>query len=253
MAVFDLNAMKMEIIEGLTYVGSNPILLMINNECHVILGSNSKCHYKLNLNQKRLDLVYEFAHLSAGLHENGAVHIKSKNMLLLFGGYDYKTDNQFNEIWKFDLSTGNKWVKLQDIKLPKKMSNFAWVLTKNEQYMIIFGGYCGERMKNIFILDLNEMKFYCSNVRLCDQGYPCAVSMHSGINSDLLIAGFIRNVSKEYDMNIPLELMKLFHTFFDSEIVYLVHHSYNKKDRLYQVELNDILKEKSTDLSLDCF
>ncbi len=250
---FNLNTMKMEIIEGLTDVGSNPILLMINNKCHIILGSNSKCHYVYKPELKELDKIFTFDHLELGLCEHEVVHIQSKNKLLLFGGYDDMDGSEFDEIWECDVSEPDsecKWTKLKDLTLPIKMSNFSCVLSKNEDYLVIFGA--GDLVQNFFILDLNEMKFYTSKIKPDDTGNPHAVLMYDEKSDDLIVAGFIRMVSKENDMNIPLGLMQVFHMFFDSEMLYLLYRSFNTKDRLYEIELNDILDEK-IDASLTHF
>ena len=195
------------------------------------------CHYKYNSTHKKLDKIFEFTHFSLGLHEHGAVHLKSQNKLLLFGGYDHVARVQFDDIWEYDLSAANienKWVKYKDIKLPMKMSQFAWVLTKNEDYIIIFAGYClglgnlGARFKNILILDLKQMKFYSSKIKMTGDGYACAVLMYGRETDDRVISGYIRNIQKEYDMIIPSELMTLFELYLKVETIYAAHHFGNK-------------------------
>ena len=250
--IFNLDERQMNIIENVPYLGCNPSLLMINNQCHIILGSRSQFHWKYNSETKKIDKISQFTHLSAGLHKHGIVHIKSKNMLLLFGGYDPDQGHQFDDIWKFDLSQlnkdykENKWIKIDDIKLPLKMSSFAWILSKNENYLVTFSGYSKaheKRIKNIFILNLKENKFYCSKVQWTKNRVLNAVLMHDQC-SDVLIAGFIRKISDEYNINIPPELMYLFAMYIVSETVHLIDPNCH-----YAVELNDILNDMTEDLT----
>ena len=134
------------------------------------------------------------------------------------------------------------------------MSNFGWILSKDEQYLIIFGGENTnlDRLANIFILNLNNMIFYQSAMRLCHKGVVKAVSVKNEKDA-ALVAGFIRTVSREYDVYIPSELVPLFNSYFDAEMIYLLHDQNldGKVTMLCKIQLNDILKNKSSDLHLD--
>ena len=52
----------------------------------------------------------------------------------------------YDQIWEYDVNSaenaGNcgSWAKLNDVKLPIELTNFSWVMSKNEDYLIIFGG-----------------------------------------------------------------------------------------------------------------
>ena len=105
------------------------------------------------------------------------------------------------------------------------IKDFGWILSRNDQYLVLFGGYdCrhgfSNRNSNIFILDLNDMKFYKSSIKLSKGGRKRAIT--TSMNYNVLIFGYIRNISKEYKMNIPQDLFKIFDSYFDSEMVYLL-------------------------------
>ena len=207
MTNIDLNTMKIKAHEITQDIGLDPVVLMIQNECHVILGDESEHHYKWNAKSKALDDIFEFSeeNFNEGLSDHGVIYIKSQNKLLLFGGTD--EEECYDDIWEYDMNS--KWSKLDDIKLPLAMSHFTWIMTRNEEYLIIFGGedIFSERIKNIYILDLNDMIFYSSNIKLNWRWSSTkAISMHDE-NSIVLISGFIRIISKEYDMVIPSELV----------------------------------------------
>ena len=138
------------------------------------------------------------------------------------------------------------------LKLPIKMSSFGWILNKTEEYIVIFGGYSSEfneKIKNILILDLTENKFYRSQIQCPRTTWDInAVLIYEEAKSELLIHGFIRNITNEVSIDIPFELLSLFQMFFESERVHLI----SDEDH-YSVELNDIFANKSAELVLDYF
>ena len=120
MLIINLQTLKIDhVIKGLPYTGNNPVLLMINNECHIFLGNESKYHYKWNSKKKKFEEIFKFYHIDEGLHEHGIVDITSKNKLLLFGGYDIGTDICYDEFWEYDMNESYKsykWTRLNDVK-----------------------------------------------------------------------------------------------------------------------------------------
>ena len=247
MVIFDLNTMKMNTHKTKS-IGGDPAILMVNDKCHIILP---KHHYKWNSTLKEVETEFEFVHPQMGSYQPEAIHIKSQNKLLLFG---YNSDNTSpDEIWEYNMNdTCPLWQKLDNIKLPLKIDCSALILSKNEDYLIIFGGENDEwvRIKNIFILDLNDMKFYESKMKLLfGKTSPKAMLMNKDERNHVLIDGYVKDISKEYNMNIPYELIQILHVYFDTETIYLLE----DKSNLYTIELSDILKDKSNTFSIDCF
>ena len=250
MVIINLTTSKIDIHETTQFVGEFPVLLMIDNECHMFLGGDSKDHYKWNSALKQLEKIYEFSHLIKGLSEHGIVHIQSENKLLLFGGYDDGTQQCTDQIWAYYIQE-NKAIKLNNIKLPAEMSNFGWILSDDERYVIIFGGETAnmDTSKNILILDINEWCMYQSQVEL-DNNYSIlkAISMKNE-QSGILVDGYIRQISMKCDLNVPMELCALFHSYYDSETIYII----DSKLRLYRIELNDILRTTNSNVCLEFF
>ena len=139
---------------------------------------------------------------------------------------------------------------LDNVKLPTDLCDFASVVSKHEDYVILFGGEdsFGIRIKNIFILDLTFMKFYSSKIKLTSHSELCrAISMNNDQRDTVLMSAFIRDLSRKYDINIPSELFSLFHSYFETETIYLIENCSN----LSIIELRDILKDKTDNWSLD--
>ena len=220
-------------------IGDDPAMLMINDDCHIILGGGNDAHYKRNSKSRKFTKIFQFPKYSINRPE--IIYIKSQNKLLLFGGFD--------QIWECDINDQYAWTKVKDIKLPMEMCDFAPVMSKHEDYVILFGGENSfeSRIKNIFILDLTFKKFYSSKLRLASDGdLTKAISMNNDNRDTALLSGFIRNVSGKYDINIPSELFPLFHSYFERDTIYLLEYR-----NLSKIELRDILQDKTEDLSIE--
>ena len=253
MVIFDLNALKIDIHQIIESIGYDPVLIMINNECHIILGGSSEYHYKWNSKLQKLEIIFEFTQFPDGLYEHGVIHIKSQNRLLLLGGYISGEEHCSDEIWEYGTNNTclNIWKQLHNTELPIEMTDFELVLSKNEDYLILFGGLDKEdqTMKNIFILNLREMRFYSSKITLMTESIVSRTVLMNNENNRVILKGFIRNISKEYDMNIPSELVQLLHAYFDRETIYLLGKGIN----LYSIEMNEILDGKHENLSTQYF
>ena len=126
-----------------------------------------------------------------------------------------------------------------------------WIISQKEDYLILFGGRSkgDQYMKNIFILDLKEMKVYSSKKKLWAPSFKLRIIFMANDKNDTLLAGFIRNVSKEYDMNVPSELFQIFEMYHVLETIYV----YEDGVKMIMIELGDILKDKDKDLTIEYF
>ena len=65
-------------------------------------------------------------------------------------------------VWIYDLNTSQKnrkWVK--KCKMPERMCYFGYVLSADERYILLMGGYTtGKKLvKKMYVLDVESMKF----------------------------------------------------------------------------------------------
>ena len=129
------------------------------------------------------------------------------------------------------------------------MSDFVWILSKNEDFVIIFGGqnHTQRRIRNIFIWDINAMKFHLSKVEMSYNELFSAVLM-TNEKDMILLFGFVRNAANEYDMNIPSAIVKLLHNYVETETIYLCQ-SHRKSGLILKIELSDILDGKIWDVT----
>ena len=213
------------------YVGQCPKLFFIKDKLHVICGSDSKYHLVWNdVENKFDDPVFTFSELNAGNHAHVVVHLKQKNVLYLFGGYDYQQNYYLKSIWKCDIDDNFKWTKLA-IKLKQHVSYDACVVTADEKIVVIFQSpkIC------LFHVEQEKLEYLDGNFNQEKYGL-LTCDRYKNENDTIIISGYIRNVSKEYGLIMPLELIELICKYYLSEIIYLVE----DVPRFYKIALDDV-------------
>merc|ERR1711862_390535 len=83
----DLNTLKTDVHTYRLDVGAFASSIFYDDRFHIIGGDISNKHIALN-NEHKFDEIHEFKEFSKGFSGHGLVHLKSKNVWLLFGGYD---------------------------------------------------------------------------------------------------------------------------------------------------------------------
>ena len=86
--------------------------LVIDGKLHIIGGDNNKSHFVWNSENIGFDEIHQFE-LNKKLGDVGCVYIKSKNIILVLGGYD-QNDIEFDvdTIYSYDLQE-KAWKLLQ--------------------------------------------------------------------------------------------------------------------------------------------
>ena len=216
-----------------------PVLLCINNKCHVIGGSDNKNHFIWDEDNQKFETKFTFPGLNKGIHGHGAIYAPNRNMIYLFGGYDYAAAKYMKKIWKCDVEKDYKWECM--MTLPQKIEelyDYAYVLTPDERYIVLF------MADHIVMLDLNEDSFYQSEMDGFNaiHGVVCG---GRGKEVEILVSGYVRMISNEFGMIVPYELIGIFVQYYCTEDVYLID-AYRKHVKIC---LNDILsanKSKSS-------
>ena len=136
--IIDLNTKEItELQNGQIEVGVNPSSLFVDGQLHIIGGSRNRKHlvrdiYNADDDEKSQAFteIYEFEDWSKGNQNCGLVYVRSKNQLILFGGYNQYNEHKYAQIvWVCNLNEKDnkkKWQK--KVKMPERACYFGYVL-----------------------------------------------------------------------------------------------------------------------------
>ena len=211
------------------YVGLVPKLFIINKRLHVIGGSDNKHHLIWNKESKQFDIKYTFKSWTSGMHGHEVIHVKSKNILYLFGGFDHAASypDYYNRyIWKCTIDDDYKWSKLKaDYIKNYNIYYKGFILTPDEKYIVIF-----HADDSWLLFDIDQEKLYSlmipSQIELRPE--PGHAILGGIENDKVLVHGFVRMLSREMDVVLPDELIGLLSSFYSKDMIYLINR-YNQK------------------------
>eukprot|EP01084_Bolivina_argentea_P001091 1996_1 len=191
--------------------------IIINNKLHIVGGVPNK-HSIWNEQQSQFDVKHQFELGHILCHR--LIYLKSKNILLSIGGLS--RGNAIDTIYSFDI-TLNKWSKLKQ-KLPIPNCLFGCISTRNDKYIILFGG---GKTDKIYVLNTKTMKFRKSGICCPKKGRFQAINMNNKGREQLLCFGFINelwNTNKFNNlMKLPFYLTNIITQYVAIEMVHLIH------------------------------
>lgn len=202
MIEIDLKNNTTKIAENITNIGYCARALVIDQQLHVIGGEwNNKCHLIWSTAENKYDIMHTFD--VAKITSAGMVYIRSKNIILLLGGNvntGYQEDYDSDEIYSYDMEL-KKWKELS-VKLPMGLSYFGCTLSRNETYVIIFGGTSEYSLRDdIFILEIETMQFKDCKIKCPKRCTYHAIAMGGTDKAVIITSGYIRNVWSMKDFN----------------------------------------------------
>eukprot|EP01084_Bolivina_argentea_P125097 221671_1 len=227
--IFDLNTRTIKQYSQPNHSMPNnwAISVIINEEYHLIYGVSKPIHCKWNNDKKQLIPISELP-VNYGLGSSALVHVKSKNIVLFFGGlyqdpdadywtYGVEWDTMFkrsNKIYQYSIKE-NKWSELLNITIPKELRGFGWVITTDERYIIMF---CDD----IWAYDMRLNTFVKSSIK-CPKSETnlsaVLVDSYGDIKDQILfVIGCVRRWCNRF---IATEIICLIESFFRDENVYL--------------------------------
>jgi len=216
-----------------------PYLICIDGKLHSIGGRDSIMHQIYNPDKKEFDDHWEFEEWgnNEGMYWGGLIHVTSKQELLLFGGW--KGWKGLNDIYKYSIPD-KTWTLLPQ-KLPIKAQLFGCVLTPDEKYIIIFGGYSAESPRGgtdgIYIWELETMQFRQSAVT-CPVKEDFAAFIDIIDIQKIAVYGYINNcIGYEMDI-VPNDIIELIWKWCSDCNVQLLS---LENGNLWQIKLNEIL------------
>ena len=237
---------------------NNPLLIddklhLIDNCRNQSLGSR---HIICDENLSSLNVIQEFDNVitsTTSFDGFGFVHIRSKQMMLLFGGWISRHSSYDSRKWyKLSLNASHdndnhKWIELDDIKFPEPLSHFGFAVTTNEEFIIIMGGCKHPGMSHkIYVFDVNKFELKQSKIECPVSGYTSCVFFDNKLNNDLLTYGYIRDCYKQNGFEninyLSHDLILLISEWIRNEQIYGIFHDHSDQEH-WSIDVKDILSQ----------
>eukprot|EP01084_Bolivina_argentea_P145829 255504_1 len=230
--IIDMKTYKIELSKlNRKNIGGYSVGTIINNECHIIGGTNNSCHLKWCDKKQKYFKIHKFKGIKKGIAYGKLINIQKLNCLLLFCGYDpgaKKTSKGlvpwFNIVQKYSIKK-HKWETLKEIKLKNDRNAFGLVLTSDDKYVIICGGI--EHVLNesqstniIEILDVQKMEFKQCKISCPKQSAFNAIIRTDRFIDDLLGYGFVKSNTELFVPNVIIDLIVTF--FAQNDFLHLI-------------------------------
>eukprot|EP01084_Bolivina_argentea_P092450 166312_1 len=204
-----------------------PSLIMIKHKMNII-NDNKICAW--DNNKHKLKLVDKINLINdAYFGGYGSVYLSLKQSILFIGGscfhypYEWTTNNMYL------YNTNNGKVSKTNNTLPIPLAFFGYVLTRNQKYVVIFGGIIDDKQEktdDIYILNTDMMTFRKSVIKC-----PCKDSFQAILFCDehreqIITFGFIRQCWKSKQFLTlqypPNYICQLINQWFVDEYVHLI-------------------------------
>eukprot|EP01084_Bolivina_argentea_P310320 536955_1 len=229
------------------------------NEYYLV---NEICRYTFvdSINQKCINLKFPGYSVNHGL-----IYLKSQQLILVFGG---DSDTYRNTFWLkksvrsiTSYSFVTKQWKTENVCLDKPTQKPGYVVTNDEQYLLIFGGLNGYncydyedewiyndciQIVNLFSMECYTSKIKCPMITNTDMKLDCydlkakIVNVRRDAFYFGLIYWFLRDISGSFKVVIPNDIINLIGHFYNLECSY-VH--LISGDMHWRILLSDIIKK----------
>eukprot|EP01084_Bolivina_argentea_P299044 515448_1 len=245
--IVDMKTKDIKIMIGVDSVGGrNSSAVLAHDKFHIFGGGRGEDkHYIFNEGNKKMDVIHQFAGVfDGGFSFQQTIYLPQKDVIFLIGGFGDCTCDSSDEIYYYD----HKSWKLFDLKLPVGLDAFGCVVTRNEKYIILFGGddTFGHMRDIIIIIDLENMTIHESSVRCPLNAQFDAVLVDCSIRNQILVNGYVRwcwTLSGCKDIGcLCVDVINLIVMWYNEEYVYLKE-KYNT--RHWKIQLTKILADRN--------
>ena len=211
--------------------------LCINDKLYMIRIQRDKNQSKFvccDDKMQNFEELYTFKQLEG----YGMVHIKRNKEILLFGGWLNNESEALDTIRAYSLDNNNKNSENRfrelKVKLPLCLSHFGIVSTRNDQFVIIIGGWIdgSSQSDGIYIFDVNKCELRESEIRCPSRGYTYATIIDNTERDELLVFGFIRR----YFKNLHDDLIHLLTAFVCNQIIFA-----RCAGEMWMIDVNEII------------
>mmetsp|Transcript_34716 Transcript_34716/g.30544 ORF Transcript_34716/g.30544 Transcript_34716/m.30544 type:complete len:503 (-) Transcript_34716:237-1745(-) len=164
-------------------------------------------------------------------------------MLVIIGGIKWNASEFSDVLWKYDETTQirnnnkmkyiSKWNEIPTGSIPNGgMSRFGYTITRNQQYIILLGGFCDfEEIDDIYFIDTITWKLRESKIKCPKMSKDFhAITMINDSNDELIIFGYVRWLyyrskhKHEFQSVLfpPVYIIKFIMNWYYNEWIYLI-------------------------------
>ena len=211
---------------------ADSILLYINGKQHTFCGWNNNYHLIYNEENKKFKKIFTFPGLISGLESHRVIYSKQRQAIYMLGGYDWG-DAYNQSVWECTIKSNDEYEwKKWDESHEYIMYNDPCILTPDEKYIIIF------MATSILCMDVEKRTIRKLGMEL-SFGSSAQYAILCGRGDEILVSGYVKEVSKEIDVVIPNELVLLLSAYYCIEQVHLILGN----NCHYMIPLCDILND----------
>ncbi len=232
-------------VYDVSYFGAHVKSILLKNRLHIIGGMENNKHVIWNNNTKQFEQMHTFNEYANGYClPHDIAFIKSKNMLLLFGGamsgLDVMDSVQLGVIYKYNI-LNQKWNKLSvEMSTPFRI-NFGVSSILNDQLVLLFGGYNNRLTDKILIYNVLTQTFTESTKRCPISGIFKAITMHNNKKDQLTVFGYVRKqwnvLTISLDRFPPFYLIQAIHNWYWTGYTHLIDINCGKHWKIDPLEL----------------
>ena len=244
---YDVSKMKSISITDTRVIDYNSRLLLIDNKLHNIGGERGHWIWNIQTDKisekgkqvKKIVNDHQHALWRQNLYDPAVIYLKSQQCILLFGG---RGSYWRRSVHRFSISD-NTWNKL-DCKLPRSMNSCGIVKTRNERFIILFGGNISnvKNSDDIYIYDVRNNEVVKSEIKAPMSGCFRASVTDYPERDNKLCFGFVRDAYNDEDFidlqKLPLYLMDFISKWYQHQEIYLLEISAGGH---WRINLDEIL------------
>ena len=216
--------------------------VLVDNDIHFIGGYPNQ-HSVLRENATKPVILYTYNHAQM-LNDHHSIYSEQRKVIYTMGGNN-ENDTSLETIHMYDIKANKN--ELLDLKIPDSgRERFGCIMTDDERYMIIFGGYEYEYTKDeIYIFDMDKMTVRESDVVCPEEGSYNAILMNDHERTSIIVNGYIRCMVNQIDgIEFPNDdIITLINKWLSNyhEMVYLIERGWRKRNRMWKLPLSTIL------------
>ena len=242
MDIFDAD--DHQIIKSLPSIGYEGQGIVINNEFHVVGGSENTKHLEWNNCSKTMDTMQDLENM--GLNPIGHHRlIQVQDKVLMLGGYDYNMRRAADKICEYDIKN-DRW-KVLGFILPEKLYGFGCVSVLDDQFIVLLGGKSALSIEDddIWIYCVGSERFTKSKVKCLISGECHACVIGDEYKDQMMVFGYIRRQwsSSQIDDHLfpPEHLIKIMGQYYMNQEIHLYHYGGSAQGNHWKIDVFDIL------------